>query len=276
MAELSQRAERLRRELMYARDLAGLSGRQLADRMEVNRGKVQRVESGTQLPSMALVRAWLVACEIVGEPRQRILDLAEAAHGETRPWGDLLGGVSHLQGVAKTREAPTGLVRNFQPTILPGLLQTPEYAARVIPLADLTPAGTDHAAAIAARLARQQVLYEAGHRFEFLLLEAALRWSMRFGDVGRAQMDRVLSLSELPSVQLAVVPVGGEVVPPWHNFVIWEPDGDEPFVTTELFQGEQRLSEPGTVRLYLQVWKRMWSAAARAEDAADLVRAVAR
>ncbi|SRR6266704_301787 len=277
MADLSPRGERLRRELMHARDRAGLSGRGLGAALDSNQGKVWRVESGTQLPSVPLVKAWLTACGMseISPEWQRIVDLAEAAHGETRPWGDLLVGVSHLQGVARQREIEAGRVRNFQPTVVPGLLQTPEYAARIIPLADVT-GGTDHAATLAARLERQQILYEEGHAFEFLLVEAALRWSVAIGDVAPAQLDRIVSLSRLPSVTVGVVPSGGDAVVPWHNFVIWESADDEPYVTTELFHGEQRIADTAPVQLYRALWERMWDSAATADDARELIRSAVR
>lgn len=273
MAELSPRGERLRRELLRLRNLTDLSGRRLAVAMGVDRGKVWRVEQGHQLPPVPIVVAWLDACGVEDPDRQRVLDLAEAAHGETRSWGDLLAGVTHLQGVARQREADTATVRNFQPTVVPGLLQTPEYAARVIPLADHTDS-VDHGAALAARLQRQQVLYEDGHRFQFLMVETALRWSVNQGDVTPSQLDRIASLSKLGTVEVAIVPAGGDVVVPWHNFVIWE-QPDEVFVTTELFHGEQRITEAQQVALYRGLWERMWSAAETGDEARAAVERIA-
>jgi transcriptional regulator with XRE-family HTH domain len=271
MAELSPRGERLRRELLYHRDRAGLSGRKLADLLGSNQGKVWRIDNGHQLPTIPLVEAWLDACHVEEPTRQQLLELAETVHGETRPWGDLLAGVSHLQGIARRRENEPGLVRNFQPTIVPGLLQTPEYAARIIPLSD-TMNVIDHDAALAARLQRQQVLYEDGHRFQFLLVESALRWSVNLGEVTSPQLDRIVSLSRLSTVDLAVVPVGQDVVIPWHNFVIWESADDDPYVTTELFHGEQQITTTEQVRPYLELWERMWKAAAVGDEAVELIR----
>lgn len=243
--------------------------------MTLDRGKVWRVEQGHRLPPMPMVKSWLAACGVDDSDRQRVLDLAEAAHGETRPWGDLLAGVTHLQNVAHQRETAEGMVRNFQPTVVPALLQTPEYAARVIPLADHT--GTiDHARALAARLERQQVLYSDGHRFQFLLVESALRWTVGLGEVAPAQLDRIVSLSRLGSVDVAIIPVGGDVVAPWHNFVVWEPVDDEPYVTTELFHGEQHVTDGAQVELYRGLWDRMWATAAVGGDAVELIRSAAR
>lgn len=275
MAELSPRGQRLRRELMYVRDRAGLSGRALAKALGTNQGKIWRIDDGRQLPTLKLVERWLDACEVEEPKRQQVLDLAEAAHGETRPWGELLTGVTHLQGVAQERESAAATVRNFQPTIVPGLLQTPEYAARVIPLADHA-GGIDHEAALATRLQRQQILYEEGHRFQFLLVETALRWSTAMGDIGPAQLDRIVSLSRLATVDVAVIPSGHDVVVPWHNFVLLEPVDDDPYVVTELFHGEQKITTAEQVEVYRGLWERMWKAATHGDAAVELIRSLAR
>lgn len=272
MAELSPRGERLRRELLYHRDRAGISGRKLAALLGTNQGKIWRIDNGHQVPPIPMVQAWLDACQVAEPTRRQVLDLAEAVHGETRPWGDLLAGESHLQGVARQRESAAAMVRSFQPTIIPGLLQTPEYAARVIPLADHTDT-IDHDAALAARLQRQQILYEEGHRFQFLLVETALRWSVAMGDIGPPQLDRIASLSRLPTVDLGVIPSGQDVVLPWHNFVILEPVDDGPYVVTELFHGEQKITAAEQVGLYRSLWERMWIAAAHGDDARVMIRA---
>lgn len=260
MADLSPRGERLRRELVRQRDLAGLSARRLATEMGSNYGKVWRVESGKQLPTIPLVRQWLESCNADALDRGRITDLVEAVHGETRGWGDLLTGVAHLQGVARERESGAAMVRNFQPTVVPGLLQTPEYAARIIPLADHMGA-IDHAAALATRLERQQRLYEDGHQFQFLLVESALRWSVQLGAVTPAQVDRIGSLAKLPNVDIAVIPAGEDVVVPWHNFAIWEPQDDEPMVTIEQFHGEQTITDVEVVEMYRRLWVKAWDSA---------------
>ena len=58
--------------------------------------------------------------------------------------------------------------------MVPGLLQTAEYTRHVLAITDIHGWG-DHAAAVAARMERQQILYKSARRFEFLLTEAAVR-----------------------------------------------------------------------------------------------------
>lgn len=274
------RRERLAKELVRVRDLAGISGRGLARRLKETRpdlkasqGTISRIETGQVLPSLPVVRAWLELCQVDDPNRERIVDLAEAAHGETRSWKELLQEEQHLQGVARERERAAVRVRNFQPTIVPGLLQTPEYAANLIPLADVT-SSTEHEAAVAERLARQQVLYDESRRFQFVMTEHVLRWAPGPRGLLTAQLDRIASLAGLDTVDVAVVPVEAPVLVPWHNFVIWEPADGAPFVTTELVHGEQELHDPGQVALYEKLWDRMWGAAAVGDEARALIREV--
>lgn len=271
------RRELLAKELVRVRDLAGVSGRELARRMKETRpelkasqGTISRIENGQVLPQLPVVRAWLELCGADDPTRKRILELAEAAHGETRPWRELLREERHLQGVARERETAAVRVRNFQPTVVPGLLQTPEYAANLIPLADVT-AATEHDAAVAERVARQQVLYDEGRRFQFVLTEHVLRWAPGPRSLLTAQLDRIASLAKLDTVDVAVVPVEAPVLVPWHNFVIWEPVDGAPFVTTELVHGEQELHDPEQVALYGELWDRMWAASAVGDAAVERI-----
>lgn len=269
---------RLVQELIRVRDRAGISARALGRTLtgqgfKASQGTMSRIEQGHVLPTMPLVQAWLEACGADEADRERISDLAEAAHGETRPWKELLREERHLQGVARGRELGAVRVRNFQPTIVPGLLQTPEYAAGLIPLADVT-GSTEHEAAIAERLARQQVLYDEGRQFQFVMTEHVLRWAPGPRGVLTAQLDRIASLAGLDTVDIAVVPVEAPTLAPWHNFVIWEPAAGEPFVTTELVHGEQELHDPEQVALYEKLWDRMWSSSAAGDEAVDRVRGI--
>jgi Domain of unknown function (DUF5753) len=87
--------------------------------------------------------------------------LAEAASAHTVSWW-----VSHRAGLAARQrevaevEARSVRLWNFQPVVVPGLLQTAEYARRVLALVDVS--GQRDVAAAAARLERQAVLYDEG------------------------------------------------------------------------------------------------------------------
>lgn len=265
----------LGRELQHLREFAGLSGRELATKIGISQSKISRIEKGQTHPSRPEVYAWADATDAAPDVRARLVELAEVAFTEIAAWREAVrAGRTHIQGEAREREAAARIVRNFQPTVIPGLLQTPEYAHRVIPLADV--AGViDHAAAAAARLGRQQALFDPQRRFEFLIGEHALRWNPAPSTgLLTAQLDRIASLAATESVHIGVLPMGGQAVAtPWSNFIIYE--GDETFVVVELVHAGVRVTDPRDVELYRGLYTRLRERAARGPDAVVLIQRVA-
>lgn len=249
-------------ELRKLRSLAGLSQRVLVEALSTSQAGVSRIEHGETLPTREQLIAWLNTCGVGDDQdvRERVLGLADAAHGETRPWADMVpADESHLQGVAAERESAATLIRNCQLTWLPGLLQTAEYARLVIEQTD-PHAERDAAAALAARLQRQQILFEKGRRFEFLIAESALLWAPEAG-VMAAQR-----------VEIAILPIRRTGAPVWHSFAVFETAAAPSFVTTELVHGGQEITDPDAVGRYTTLWDRLWEAAATGDEAVDLIR----
>ena len=262
------RRDQLRAELMRLRLQAGLGGRPLASLIGVTQATVSRVERGHTLPSLPVVRAWVAACGADDDLASRLVLLAEAVHTDMRGWSELLDEQGHAQRRFRDRETAALTVRNFQPSVVPGLLQTPEYARAVLALGRTR----DVEAAVAERVARQRILYEDGRQFSFLLAEPVLHWPVGGLEVLRAQRDRIESLSRLPTVEVAVLPASAAVMVLWQNFIIWEPKDGPPFAGSELFLGEQSVTDPGDVALLDDVWSRLWDSAARGDDAVALIR----
>ncbi|MER5809469.1 Scr1 family TA system antitoxin-like transcriptional regulator [Streptomyces sp. NPDC002033] len=71
------------------------------------------------------------------------------------------------QKTIRAIEAGTTTLRLFQGQLVPGLLQTPEYASAIFSLPPAMPEES-RAKTVAARLERQSVLYEPGRSFRFL------------------------------------------------------------------------------------------------------------
>ena len=94
----------------------------------------------------------------------------------------------------------------FEPAIIPGLLQTAEYArARFAEGVQLFNTPNDIDYAVRTRMQRQEMLYRRDKRFHFVLTEAALRYRRCAIEVLLAQLDRLMSLSALPNVKLGII-----------------------------------------------------------------------
>src|SRR2546430_6925406 len=159
------RAKRLRlaAELRRLREMAGVSGRELAQRINISQSKISRIESGMTTPPVPAVTAWAEAVGADAETRARLTAMTEAVFTEIQAWRMVLPGRGHLQGEIEQREALARRVRVFQPSVIPGLLQTAEYARRVFGLFHVPYEDDDLAKAAAARLDRQMALYDEDH-----------------------------------------------------------------------------------------------------------------
>lgn len=259
-------------ELKGVRTLAGKTQRGLAGELGASQSRLVFVEQGVRLLSRNDARAWLTACGASDDLRDRVLALTEAAHSETRAWRDGLSDAGHLQGVAREREQGARRIRTYSPSLIPGLLQTAEYARQMMP--QLDPTGEmDYARALASRMERGQILHELGRRFDFLLEELAVRWAPADG-VMAAQLDRVQSLDTLDAVSVRVLPSSRVGAPSWNGFVLYEPQDGPSYVTTEFLHGGGVIADPDAVRDYETVWSRLWEAAVHGDEAVDLIRAI--
>jgi hypothetical protein len=237
----------------------------------ISRPTVFRVEAAESIPSMPVVRGWLSATEADAETRARVLALTDAVHTETVRWSELLAerGHTHQEEVGE-RERESVLVRNFQPTVIPGLLQTADYTRALIPLTGLT-RWMDPAEVAAARQRRQEILLESGRRFRFLIAQHVLRWSPGEGLLP-AQLEHIEQAMGWSSVEVAVLPDSARVATSWHNFVLHDRRDGSVYVTTELIHGTQRLADDADVSVYLKLWDRLWSASVTGEEALELIR----
>jgi transcriptional regulator with XRE-family HTH domain len=200
-------AERLRR----LRRSAGLTGDQLASRLGWARTKVPKIENGHQMPTEEDVTRWVGACGQPADVATEYLDLLTRAQTQYRRWKhELRQGHAAMQisWDRLVRQART--VRNFEIVVIPGLLQTPEYAryraVEAVRNYGAAEGGVDEA--VTMRMRRQEVLYEPGRTFEFVTTEAALRIGACPAGAMIGQLDRLNVLSQLPNITLGIIPLG--------------------------------------------------------------------
>src|SRR5215475_3319145 len=196
--------------------------------MGISQSKVSRIESGAVVPSVPQVAAWVDAIGGSAETRARLTALTEAAFAEVQAWRTVIPDRAGLQSQIQQHEASARLVQVFQPFLVPGLLQTAEYARRVFGFFHLPAEEGDLSRAVAGRLDRQLALYEEDRQFEFLITEAALRWRPGPHAVLRAQLDRIASLATLSNLSIGLIPSDVEastVLTPGFD-ILRDQDGD--------------------------------------------------
>lgn len=275
--------QRLAALLGRLREPTGLNQTDFGGRAGMNQSKVSRLERGAQVPTVADAHAWADAAAATPDSRDLLLERVEAALTEVTSWADeVRRGLANKQRRIGRAERAASIVRVYT-LIVPGLLQTAEYARRLFAMqAALQPQiFRDVPDGVAAWLERQLVLYQPGGRFEFVVGEAALRWRPGPDDDPRmlaAQMRHIAAVSTLDTVRLGVVPLGRPVgACPMHEFVVFgEPGVDEDVeVTVYTATRELHIRDADQVAVYLDLWKRLWDDAVFGDDARDLIGVIA-
>jgi transcriptional regulator with XRE-family HTH domain len=250
---------------------AGVSGSVLAAELGWSQASVSRAELGQRRISMQDAIRWADATGAPADARAELVALVEDAAREVRSWWNVhAGGMARRQHEVAALEARADRISNYQ-LVVPGLLQTAEYAARALALADVSGQG-DIPAAVAARMRRQEILYDQSRQFDYVLPETALHQRLA-GPAGmRAQGDRLLSLDSLPNVSIAVLPLAADPpVLPSAGFVIYEVPG-EPLVLIETLTDEMLFGGDRELSAYRDAFTRMRRASVTGDEAHALIR----
>lgn len=122
------RRQRLGAELRRLRETAGLTGEQVVDRVGwAAKSKLSRLENGRSRPDLADVLDLLDLYQVGGRDRDQLVAIARDA-GNTRGWLRAYAVMTQRQRGYAELEAGSVQIREYAASIIPGLLQTPEYA----------------------------------------------------------------------------------------------------------------------------------------------------
>lgn len=220
------RRRRLGTELRRLREAAGLTGDQVIERIGwASASKLSRLENGRSRPDPQDVRDLLDlygADEALGE---ELLGITQEA-GDMRGWLRSFPAMTPQQRGFAELEAGCAEISEYNPVLVPGLLQTPGYArvriasARQVGEDAGDPDAEDTETQVQARLARQKLLTRGtdAPRYTAVLEEAALGRRAGPPEVLREQVIQLCELAMLPNVTLHVLPrdtpIGEWYLPP--------------------------------------------------------------
>jgi transcriptional regulator with XRE-family HTH domain len=219
---------RLRVELRRARLDAGQTQQDVADAMEWSLSKVIRIEAGSVNISPNDLKALLRYLGIVDAQRtEEFLVLARAAR-ERSWWSGYRSIISSQLFQFLEYEAAASIIRNFEPLLIPGLLQTEDYATAIIrqwdaPWGDRSAA--EHAdSLVELRMRRQDLLDRADPPLLFFILDEAVARRVVGGEaVMHRQIRHLMDMADRPNVTIEVIPFGGGIHPAMAGpFVIHE------------------------------------------------------
>jgi hypothetical protein len=254
---------------------AGGGGGQLAPLAGWLSSKVSKIEHGKQTPSEDDLRVWCEHCRALDE----LPDLIAAVRSiETQfvEWRRIMrSGTRRRQQASASAYERARLFRIYEPAVVPGLLQTREYAVAVLSsFIDFVRVPDDAEEGATARLERQRVLTHGDRRFHMVLGQQALHTNVGGAEVMAGQLEHLLAALRLPRMRLGIIPFDAPYRVPLNNgFWIL----DETLVQFDTYSAELSLVRLDEIALYGRAFERLAALAVYgAEARAILTRTLGR
>jgi transcriptional regulator with XRE-family HTH domain len=262
-------------KLRGLRERAGLTGGALAEGLGWPGSKVSKIERGRQTATDEDVAEWCAALAVEDSVAEQLRTDLRALRVQQLGWRrQLRAGHEARQRQSASTWNDAARIRGVATMVVPGVLQTADYARAVFEAQAvlLQVPQRDVDAAVAARMQRQQVLYEQGREIDILVAEVALTNPVCPPEVMIAQIDRLASAVGLPTARVGVLPLyrGLPVLLP-HSFWIFDDVAQVETVSTD-----DRIIEPDQVAIFHRLADELWSVAVTGDEARTVLLAAGR
>jgi hypothetical protein len=263
--ELADRLRELRLD-------AGLTGRALSNTAGWHEAKTSRIESAKQAPSDTDVETWCQICDARRDAPD-LIAASRAADSMYVEWRRL-----HRSGLRRTQEARrplyerTRLFKAYCSTVVPGMLQTPEYASALLSaITAFQGTPDDVEQAVQARMRRNRIVHSPDHRFAVVIEEPVLRYQLGDAEIMAAQLGHLLSILAVPSVSLGVIPLSATSRRLWtlEAFTVF----DDSRVHVELLSAQVTVTAPSEITLYARAFDKLAELAVYGAQARGLIMA---
>jgi DNA-binding XRE family transcriptional regulator len=272
----------LGRHLRQAREEAGVTLEAAAQELEWSRAKMYRIEGGQTLMRKHDVLAMCTVYAATRELTEALVALSveSKSKGWWHAYGDVIPAWFELYvGL----EAAASRLRFFQLALIPGLLQTPDYAAAIF----RTKPGTTEAEvaqAVGLRMERQRLLTRRRPKaptLEVILDQAVLYRQVPDQEAMRAQLAHLVNNAQTTGVRVRILPPdAGALASIAGSFTILDfpPLGrqqvDPPTVYIEELTGALYLDKPAELATYADRWDMLSARALSADESDDLIATV--
>ncbi|MDG9719269.1 helix-turn-helix transcriptional regulator [Streptomyces sp. DH24] len=268
------RSRRLGAVLRRYRQAAKLDQPQAAEVIASSQARISRLETGHVTARVIEVRLLLDAYGVKDpEVRMKLEELARQP--KKRGWW--LEYAPHLRSdyvdhIALEDDACH--IRQWQPVLIPGLLQTPAYAEAVITGGPDTLATEQVARLVKVRMRRQEKIAEGGARFAAVLWEAVIEHPLASMDIHREQLASLLDVGKRENVTVQVLPFSaGALVAAASAFAAFSFDAGAAIeaVTMDDLMSSSVLESPDDLEVYARLFDLLHSAALTPEVSAKLI-----
>ena len=191
-----------------------------------------------------------------------LLAAAPAASRRSVPRSAARAAPPRYEDRVRATEERSARIGEFEVAVIPGILQTADYARELLSVASGPRAwGSDDADVedkITVRLRRQEILYGRGKHVQVVLSEAALRVLVTTPETMAGQLDKLLAVSRLPAVELGVIGFG-QRIPAYSigGFRVYDDD----LIVVESISEEDDITDLAEVAVYLGAFDALRQAA---------------
>ena len=270
------RRRQLGMELRRLRDQAGVTIDLVAERLECSASKISRIETGQTGVTPRDVRDMLQVYEVDPGLAEALLEIAREAR--QKGWWQLYGDV--LTSAYVGLEAAADEIRAYEALVVPGLLQTGEYARAMIRAArpDIDEAEIDRR--VRVRNSRQSLLTQDDPVHVWVVLdEAVLRRPVGGPAVMRRQLEHLISVSERANVTLQVLPFAAGAhagMDGTFAILLYEESANQNFVFASNAAGGLFLEKDDELHRYAVIFDRLRLSASRPDDSIVVIASLAK
>jgi transcriptional regulator with XRE-family HTH domain len=256
--------------LRALRNQNGLTVEQAADQLLCSPSKVSRMETGHGAATPRDIRDLCNLYAVTDQAeRDRLMKLARES--KLQGWWQSYD-LTYATYVGLEAEAVA--ISDFQSSVVPGLLQTPDYAraGHEGTMPRLTNEQIEMQ--IQAKLTRQSLLTQANPlTFRAVMDEAVLRRVVGGPQVMGKQLDRLIEVARLPNVTLQIIPFTVGSHPGLEsNFNILElPKPTPSIVFVEGLVGSMYLERAEDLKRYQEVFERLQTVALSPKDTINAI-----
>lgn len=269
---------RVRLAIRRAREAKRLTQRQVAKALEWSLSKVNRIEAGEVTVSGTDLQAMLRLYDVTDPERVQTL-VAEARVARRRGWWDQPEFREHLtpamvQSIQFETEATA--ISSYQPTVIPGVLQTRAYATAVISVwrgGDL--ADDDRASRLEVRTIRRDRMFGRPDPPDYLLVldESVLLREVGGPQVMADQLYDLLGMIGNGNVTVRVVPLAHAALYAVGLFVIYANDDEDVALYRESSFADEVLYSSETIARHRDLFEQLWDQALTPDASNRLIEA---
>jgi DNA-binding XRE family transcriptional regulator len=270
------RQRRVATELRAMRIKAGLTCAQVGQAIGVSTTKISRMETGDRGMYVEDVATLLGLYRVPAKRRTELLDLVR--EGATRNWHIAsTGGLSEEWQDLLRFEADASELTNFEPLVIPGLFQTPEYMrAMMLGIDDqFSEARLD--LLVRARMSRQAILAKRdAPELNVIIYEVALRCPIGGPGVMRGQLKHLLTCADRSNVILRVLPFATGAHPGLGGSFVILGFADQPsLIYTEQHASCSFLEEDKYLKAARVAWRRLSAMSLGKDESLRLIDSIA-